>query len=72
MLLPYWMIAFFNATMLRDVSNKVGIQLSPQIEIKANPMYDGCGSTKLCLGYPSGCVKKMNCKAFSASYQKGS
>jgi hypothetical protein len=71
MLLPYWMLAIFNTTMFRDISHSVGLKLSTTTEVAANPMYQGCGDTKMCIGYPSGCVKKNTCKAFAASYQKG-
>ncbi|XP_070509081.1 putative ferric-chelate reductase 1 homolog [Chironomus tepperi] len=69
MLLPYWMLAIFNSTMIRSMSYSVGLSLSSN-EVEANPMYQGCGDTKLCIGYPSGCVKRKSCKAFAASYHK--
>ncbi|CAG9811306.1 unnamed protein product [Chironomus riparius] len=70
MLLPYWMLAIFNTTMFRDMSYSVGLRISKPNEVEASPMYQGCGDTKICIGYPSGCVKKNSCKAFAASYQK--
>lgn len=71
MLLPYWLLAIFNSTMLRDMSYSVGLKMSTPNEVKVSSIYDGCGDTKICIGYPSGCVDKNSCKAFAASYQKG-
>jgi hypothetical protein len=66
MLLPYWLLAFFNITRFQDISYKTGALM-----FRIDPIYDGCGSTKVCVGYPKRCVQTKTCDAFGSYYQKG-
>lgn len=40
-------------------------------QLTRDAIYDGCGKTKFCIGAPSNCVTKGNCKAFAATFKKG-
>ena len=34
-------------------------------------IYEGCGTTKQCLGYPGDCVPDKDCVTMSSTYVKG-
>ncbi|XP_055626075.1 putative ferric-chelate reductase 1 homolog isoform X2 [Toxorhynchites rutilus septentrionalis] len=36
-----------------------------------DPIYEGCGSTKGCFGFPEGCVETRNCRAVAAVIVQG-
>lgn len=36
-----------------------------------DPIYDGCGTTKLCFGIPSNCVSTRNCDLLSTVFNNG-
>lgn len=36
-----------------------------------DPIYEGCGDTKGCFGFPDGCVKTKNCRAISVVHVMG-
>ncbi|XP_062543328.1 putative ferric-chelate reductase 1 homolog isoform X2 [Armigeres subalbatus] len=37
----------------------------------SDPIYEGCGSTKGCFGFPEGCVSSRNCQAVVATIVQG-
>lgn len=45
------------------ISTVPSYTLEPETKAKqqVDPVYDGCGSTKLCFGYPDGCIKSQTC-----------
>ncbi|KAG5668598.1 hypothetical protein PVAND_016534 [Polypedilum vanderplanki] len=61
MILPYWLLAFFNITRFQEISYKTG-----ELMFKIDPIYDGCSSTKVCVGYPKKCVRTKSCNAFGS------
>lgn len=34
-------------------------------------IYDGCGTTKQCLGYPGDCIPDKDCVTFSSTFVRG-
>lgn len=42
-----------------------------QIDYGQDLFYDGCGTTKICFGAPSGCERERNCKAVVAVIVRG-
>lgn len=39
--------------------------------IAPDPIYNGCGSSKTCLGFPEDCLPDKDCVTFSSAYKKG-
>lgn len=39
--------------------------------VTSDPIYQGCGDTKGCFGFPEGCVDKQNCNAVVATVVQG-
>lgn len=37
----------------------------------SDPIYEGCGTTKTCLGFPDDCLPDKDCVTFSSTYKKG-
>lgn len=33
---------------------------------ETDPVYEGCGTTKICIGSPSGCINDRDCRMFAA------
>lgn len=49
----------------------VFIPTTEKQEMKVDPFYQGCGSTKTCFGIPDGCVGDQSCTAVSAVNVRG-
>lgn len=44
--------------------------LSPKEQF-SDPIYNGCGETKTCFGFPDGCVNTKSCQAVTAVMVRG-
>lgn len=40
-------------------------------EQKTDPIYEGCGETKTCFGFPDGCVGTKSCRTVATSTVRG-
>ena len=41
------------------------------VSAEDDDIYDGCGTTKQCLGYPGDCVPDKDCVTMSSSFVRG-
>lgn len=62
---------FLNSTGIQHFDSIVNIIRPNSITLNKDPIYDGCGSTKFCLGFPKNCVAKKSCQAFAARFVQG-
>ncbi|XP_031639436.1 putative ferric-chelate reductase 1 homolog isoform X2 [Contarinia nasturtii] len=42
-----------------------------QYEEQTDPIYEGCGQTKICFGFPDGCVNSKSCRTIATSIVRG-
>lgn len=68
---------FFRATVAEEYSKfwagitSEAIQIVAEVQARADSIYDGCGSTKGCFGFPDGCVSSQSCRAVAAATVEG-
>jgi hypothetical protein len=63
---------YFQATIVKEKviywKNIKSLEVSVKSTFDQNEIYENCGETKYCLGYPKNCVKSKSCSTFGAIY----